>query len=474
MHSLAGARPRLAPSAVYQPALAIAALLTAAYLAARPTPLNIGVITCAAALLATLRWPPIGLVALLIAAQTIPWRLNTGTESPLNAALLWLTVLLGIWLVTMLSRRDLRLGPRAVVLPLLCLGATALLALILGSRTWLAFAQNAPLRAQAGGLAIFLWAIGAFLLVANQVRTEAWLRRLTWSFVVLSGLYVLTVLMPVGPLYTALRPIAGPGSQGSLFWTWLAAIAFSQAAYNRSLRPPWRLLLAAVVAGSFYISLVLSGEWLSGWIPALVAVLVTLWSGSPRIALPITIVGGALTALNWNAVFAFLSRGDNTASLTVREDFWEHLTHVFLLDPILGTGFGNYSWYMVLFPTSTSAFGYLKISSHNNYAELLLQTGVVGLLCFGLFVFAIGRLAWRLRPVRPGSFLNAYVHGAIGGLAGMLAASALGDWVLPYVYNVGWNGFRSSLLGWMFLGGVVVVDNIVRRDDATAASGDSS
>jgi hypothetical protein len=47
--------------------------------------------------------------------------------------------------------------------------------------------------------------------------------------------------------------------------------------------------------------------------------------------------------------------------------------------------------------------------------------------------------------------------GSLGGLATMIVAGVLGDWVLPFVYNVGIVGFRSSYLGWLFLGGVVAL-----------------
>jgi hypothetical protein len=40
----------------------------------------------------------------------------------------------------------------------------------------------------------------------------------------------------------------------------------------------------------------------------------------------------------------------------------------------------------------------------------------------------------------------------------MLVAAYMGDWVLPFVYNVGLNGFRASVLAWMFLGGLVVLE----------------
>ena len=60
----------------------------------------------------------------------------------------------------------------------------------------------------------------------------------------------------------------------------------------------------------------------------------------------------------------------------------------------------------------------------------------------------------------PVGFAQAYVYGALGGLAGTLAAGALGDWVLPFFYNIGMTGFRASILGWLFLGGLVALEQM--------------
>jgi hypothetical protein len=36
----------------------------------------------------------------------------------------------------------------------------------------------------------------------------------------------------------------------------------------------------------------------------------------------------------------------------------------------------------------------------------------------------------------------------------------LGDWILPFVYNVGFSGFQASVLVWLFLGGLVAVEQM--------------
>jgi O-antigen ligase len=123
-------------------------------------------------------------------------------------------------------------------------------------------------------------------------------------------------------------------------------------------------------------------------------------------------------------------------------------------------GFANYYWYTPLFPIRGYA---VSFNSHNNYVDIVAQTGIVGLACFLLFLWELGRLAWRLRERAPAGFTQAYVCGAFGGLAGMVVVGLLGDWVLPFFYNIGLNGFRSSMLGWLFLGGLIVIDQVANR-----------
>jgi len=41
----------------------------------------------------------------------------------------------------------------------------------------------------------------------------------------------------------------------------------------------------------------------------------------------------------------------------------------------------------------------------------------------------------------------------------------LADWFLPFVYNIGFAGFRTSALAWMFLGGLVALGAASRHGE---------
>ena len=106
---------------------------------------------------------------------------------------------------------------------------------------------------------------------------------------------------------------------------------------------------------------------------------------------------------------------------------------------------------------------HVKFNSHSNFVDILAQTGLAGLALFLWFAWEMARLAWRLTGAPLRGFSRGYAFGALGGLAGTLAAACLGDWVIPFVYNVGVDGFRSSCLGWIFLGGLAALDWNVRK-----------
>jgi O-antigen ligase len=158
--------------------------------------------------------------------------------------------------------------------------------------------------------------------------------------------------------------------------------------------------------------------------------------------------------------------GTDEYSISTRVDAWLIMAQIIRISPVWGLGFANYYWYTPLFPIRGYA---VSFNSHNNYVDIVAQTGFVGLVCLLLFYWQVGWLGWRLREQAPAGFAQAYVYGALGGLAGMVVVGMFGDWVLPFFYNIGLNGFRASMLGWLFLGGLVSIEQMVKTQKSSAA-----
>lgn len=240
-------------------------------------------------------------------------------------------------------------------------------------------------------------------------------------------------------------------SVGGLFWTWLVALAFSQAAFNRRLGLRWRVALGGLVTAAFYATLVLNRSWASGWLPPLVAVMVILWVGAPRLGLAITLAGGALLALNIKPAIDLIMSNEQYSLLT-RFEAWRIVAEIIQTSPLIGLGPANYYWYTPQFPILGWS---IQFNSHNQYVDIVAQAGLLGLVCFLWFIWEIGREGWKLRREVPVGFSRAYVYGAIGGLVGTLVAGMLADWMLPFIYNVGLSGIRASIFPWLFLGGLL-------------------
>jgi len=440
-------------------------LLASLYFGRRPSTRFILLPLVGIAGLILLRWPFVGLVALLTGALLIPFSLGTGTQTDLNIVILLLPVLIGLWFLDMLViQRGITLRPMRVVLPLLLLCLVALLAFLAGQLPWFNALPKAPLMPQFGGLALFWLSAGAFLLVAHQIRDLRWLEWLTWIFIALGGLYILGRIIPLyGSAVTSLFPVS---ATGSLFWVWLTALSLAQGIFNKKLDRRVRFLLFLLVVGIFYVSYIRGRVWSSGWLPPAVAVLTILTLWKPRLGAVVIFLVGVVFLLNYQKIIANILSLEEYSYIT-RLAAWKVMIEIIKVSPILGLGPANYPFYTHLYPV----LGYLiKFNSHNQYLDIIAQIGIVGFTCFAWFIWQVGKLGFSLVKQSPEGFPRAYVYGALGGLTGTLAAGILGDWFIPFVYNIGLAGFRTSVFGWIFLGGMVALGQIIEDSPEREAS----
>jgi O-antigen ligase len=197
----------------------------------------------------------------------------------------------------------------------------------------------------------------------------------------------------------------------------------------------------------------------SGWLPPLIAVGVIALLRVPRLG-----IWAGLTAVPAGLLFLDRFRDALWAyehySVKTRIIAWDILASIVSRSPIFGLGPANYYHYTPLFPILG---WYVSFNSHNNYLDIVAQTGLVGLGAFLWFSAEMFLLANRVRKQHQGGFPLAFSVGALGGLAGSLAAGMLGDWIIPFVYNVGMIGFRSSFLFWAFLGGLLALSRMYTK-----------
>ena len=365
--------------------------------------------------------------------------------------------LIGLWLFRqlVLSRR-LQVEFSRTTIALLVFMSVCVLAFLAGQFPWYPIA-GAPLRAQIGGLGIFLLSGSIFLLFGHILREPKQLERLVWFFLSLSAIVAALVSLPGVSDWTAAA--IEPHSIGSLFWTWVVALSLSQALFNRQLTAWKRALCFVLALAPIGIGLGTRIGWASGWLPGLVAAGLIVLIRFPRFA-----IGGGLLALPiglalLNRIWGALMVNEQYSWMT-RLKAWGIISDILSNNPILGVGPANYYYYTPQF----SILGwYVKFNSHNNYFDIAAQVGLAGLLTFFWFALEIGRDGVRVLRTDRSGFAGAYAAGALGGLAGSLVAGLLGDWILPFVYNIGLEGFRSSALFWVFLGGLFALRRMVRE-----------
>ena len=400
----------------------------------------------------------LGLVALVPLSVFVHFELKTGTNTDVGPHILVVALIAGLAIIRGSGRDHAGILPESSsTTPLLLLCAVAAMAFLIGRLPWFAFAQGAPLRAQLGGLATFLISALTLLLAATQIRTMEWLKRITWLFIGIGALITLGRIFS-GPL-ELLNQLTSRNALGSLFWTWLVAMAIAQGLVNTTLRRSLRIAMLAIAVGVIYMNLLHSTSWASGWIPPLVAIITIVLVELRGIGAAALVAGVTVALSNYRGLSDFLLSG-NEYSLLTRFEAWRIVGEIVSVSPILGLGPANYYWYAPLFPI----LGYsVRFNSHNNYVDLVAQTGVLGLLAFLWFALTLARVGWRLLDRVPAGFPRAYVLGALGGLVGTLVAGMFGDWIIPFVYNIGLDGMRASLIAWLFLGGLVAMEQMHRE-----------
>jgi O-antigen ligase len=169
------------------------------------------------------------------------------------------------------------------------------------------------------------------------------------------------------------------------------------------------------------VSYSLNQDWKSGWIPPLFTIVAILGFRFWKLGL-VLLPFGIFPA---SRLISFGIAADEY-SYSTRLDAWTIILEMVKINPVLGFGPANYRWYTPLFPIRG---WFVQFNSHSQYIDLIAQTGLLGLVCFLWFFGTVGWVGWQLRE-------------------------------RPFFYNVTLSGFRASVLGWLFLGGLVALGQI--------------
>lgn len=440
--------------------IGIALLVAAILLGERATTGLLVALLLALLAVLCLSQPAWGALAIIPAALLLPLEFSTGTAVSLNPVTLLVIALLGLLALTRL--RQGRLQRTAANRPLLLFLLAGLLSLLVGNALWDPFVPRGPnfILVQLAQWAIFALSAGAFWLGGNLIPDEKWLRRLTFLFLMLGGL--LALLWNIPGLATPLSKWITMAIIRAPFWVLLAGLAAGQLLFNQSLRLPARLGLLLILGTVAAYALVFQQDAASNWIGIAAVLFVLFWLRWPRWRWPLLLALLLLAAsgLLFRGLWTFAG-GDVEWELSggSRLSLIERVVEVTLRNPITGLGPAAYRAYSHMKPLVYLHIVWVQplVSSHNNYVDLFSHVGLLGLGLFGWFVVALARSALRLRARFQDDFRAGYVNGMLAVGAGALVLMALADWILPFVYNIGFPGFQASVLVWLFLGGLAML-----------------
>lgn len=446
------------------PLIVICTLVIAWYLGRIPSLTFVMAALAFTAGLVLLRDPRLGLLALIVVALAVPVSIWTGTEVRLNLAALAVPALFGVWLLGTALRGRISVPVSPVNLPLLLFLLAGLLSLGIGVVTWDPLIPRRPsfLLVQLAQWAIFAFSAMAFWLTAILARDVRWLQRMTMAFLLLGGALALLRIVPL------LRPIVAQITTGAVdrapFWLLLTALAGGQFLFNRMLRLWQRAFVGGILALALYYSFVLEREGASTWIGVAVVLVVLGWLRFPRLRTTMvaaTLIFGVLGLLFpvlWN-----FAGGDDEwiVSGGSRYVLIERVVNVTLRNPITGLGPAAYRLYANAEPLLYGRAFWVapQVNSHNNYVDLFAHGGILGLLLFGWFAVEYSLVGVRLYQRHWSGFAGGYVASMLAAGAGALTIMLLADWILPFVYNIGFQGFQASVLVWVFLGGLVTLQH---------------
>jgi O-antigen ligase len=408
------------------------------------------------------------LLALPFIALLVPMEFSTGTAVRLNAVVFAIPGLAIAWLAHGALSRSLRWAPSRLDRPLVAFLVVTFTSLLRGNVMWDPAVPRAGnlLQVQLGQVTIYVLSFACFWLMAHMTQDRDWLRRVPYAFLTAVGfaLFVLFFLRGT-PVQRAFLP---RGGLSNLTWVWAASLSLALALCDGKLKKGQKVTLLIICIAAILWPMRFQRSWLAAWLPLLVVVSVILWLSFPHLRrlMFIGLIVGAivgtpffLRAINWESEWE-TSGGSRLA-------LWRSVIELTAQSPILGLGPAAYRHYHYLKPL-TYGVTWLEpnVSAHNQFVDLFAQLGLAGLVCYIWFLVEALILAWQIYR-RSKGFNKGYALAVIGALAGTFVADMVAATSLPFVYNVGFRGFRASVLGWMFLGGLVAVEKVYGLGEPT-------
>lgn len=399
----------------------------------------------------------LGVLAIVATAFFVRFSFSTGSASQVPVSLVVSGFVVAIWVVSMFLRGHVQLQRGTYVAPTLLF---ILMSILSVPWSWLLFRPDffgnggtgksglSFTFVQLGGVTLMILLPAVMLMTANILRKEIW-------FKILFGI-VLVVAVPelmqrIGVLGFGFGTFVL--KTGASYSLWIVSLSVGMALFHTTLARWQRAALLALAGIYLFYGAELGATWFSGWMPAATAVLFLSFLRSRKLFFLIILGGLFIFALRPEHYINYIW-GDAVRNDSNRLEIWQIIIFDLTLTKtnlFLGAGPAGYlPIYEYYYPGRAWV-------SHNNYVDIFAETGLIGFSLFLWLLFGIFRTGWRQRNTMPTPFLRGFNYGVLAGFVGTLMAMGLGDWHIPFVYNIGIPGFDFAVYGWLLNGAMLAL-----------------
>lgn len=400
-----------------------------------------------------------GVLAIVLTSFFVRFSLPTGSGTQIPASLVVSAFVVLVWILSMFLRRQVRLEPGEYVAPTLIF---MLLSLLSVPYSWLLlrpdlFGQGGSGQSglsftfvQLGGVTLMVLLPAVMLMTANVLKNERWFKLL---FAIVVIVAIPELLSRLG--FFSLNFAGFALKTGASYSLWVVALCVGQAFFNYSM-PKWvRGILLVLAAIWLYYGAEIGATWFSGWMPAAVALMFISFMRSRKLFLALLAFGFIMIALRadhyvdsiWNDAVNYDSNRFEIWQIIIFDLTFTKTNFLFGAGPA-----GYLPFYETYYPGNAWV-------SHNNYVDIFAEVGLVGFSVFLWMLYSIFHTGWKQRKRMPTPFLTAFNYSVLGGFIGTLFAMGLGDWHIPFVYNIGIPGFDIAVYGWLACGAMLALQH---------------
>jgi O-antigen ligase len=294
-----------------------------------------------------------------------------------------------------------------------------------------------------GQILLFAWPIGLYFVVADVMDRPEGRER-----------FCRVMLALAIPQWVIL---ALPSSSPYLYWsTAFGLIAAPMALTRATWESLWwkRVLLVSYVLPPLIEGMRIGKAFLYGYI--VISSLIVLYIRARRVVMVAVPVLGLVVALALLApsvvpvpgfVQDLIQTEESQQSLggrSGRGQLMEDAVEIWSGYPTFGVGPGNSYPYMLRY----SVIG----TPHSQYADLLLECGLVGLIAFLGFLVSTLRFGWQALQVPRDRDSQMFLVAWFSSFAAMAVVSITGDYMLHSIRNGGIDMFTAFYMHWVFLG----------------------